>query len=138
MYSFEFAGYIGPKWAKTFYLQSSCIWNTYLLINKSQLNNDINNKEKFQKMRIPLFMLYSKFFCGYHTNPRLATLRDFAEVWIEFRSFLQFLFMREITKTGHLNCRVPLWKRKFKDFETGCSLFDNFFLHQKSNPTDSN
>ena len=40
-------------------------------INKSQLNNDVKGKEGLQKMQIPLFMFYSKFLCGRHTNPKL-------------------------------------------------------------------
>ena len=78
----------------------------YTRINKSQLNNDVNSKVSFQKMRIPLFTLYSKFLCGCHANPRLAILRDFAEVCIEFWSFLQSLLLRESTKRGRLNFRV--------------------------------
>ena len=80
-------------------------------------------------MRIPLFMLYSKFVCGRQTNPRLAILRDFAEKCIEFRSFLQSSLLRESTKKGRLNFQVSLWKRKFKDFETRSGIFNNFFLH---------
>ena len=78
-------------------------------------------------MEIPLFMLYSRFFCGCHTNSRLSILRDFAEMHIEFQSFLQSSLLGESAKKGHLNFRVSLRKRKFKDFETRHSLFDNFF-----------
>ena len=114
-----------------------------MLIIKSQLSNDVKSIKKFskkkkKKIRIPLFMLYSTFFCGCHMNQRLAILRDFAEVCIEFRSFLQSLLLRESTKKGRLNFRVSLWERKFKDIETRRSLFYNFFLHQKSNATDQN
>lgn len=43
-----------------------------MLINKSQLNTKgVNSKVNFQKMLIPLFMIYSKFF------------RDFAEGCID-------------------------------------------------------
>ena len=68
-------------------------------------------------------MLYSKFLCGRHKNQRLATLRDFAEVCIEFRGFLQSSLLRKSTKKGRLNFRVSLWKKKFKDFKTRGSLF---------------
>ena len=51
-------------------------------------------------------MLYSKFLCGRHKNQRLATLRDFAEVCIEFRGFLQSSLLRKSTKKGRLNFRV--------------------------------
>ena len=50
-----------------------------MLIIKSQLNNDVNCNGNFQKKRIPLFMFNSKCPCGYHTNPKLAILQDFAE-----------------------------------------------------------
>ena len=101
----------------------------YVLINKSQLNNGVNSKVNFQKMRILLFMFYSQVFCGRHMNPRLAILRDFSEVCIEFRSFLQFWLSRESTEKGRLNFLVTLWKRIFKDFKTRRSLSDNLFLN---------
>ena len=63
-------------------------------------------------MRIPLFMFYSKFVCGHHTNPRRTILRDFAEVYIKFRSLLQSSLSSESIKKGRLNFRVSLWKRK--------------------------
>ena len=69
-------GDIGLKWFKIFYLQSSCVANTYVLISKSQLNNDVNSKENFQKMWISSSMFYLKFFCGRHTNPGLGILPE--------------------------------------------------------------
>ena len=83
-------------------------------------------------------MLYSKFLCDLHTNPRFAILRDVAEVCIEFRRILQSSLLRERIEKGRLNFRVSLSKRKFKDFEARRSLFDNVFLHQKSNATVQN
>ena len=83
-------------------------------------------------------MVYSKFLCGRHTNPRFAILRDVAKLCVEFRRILQSSLLRESTKKGGLNFRVSPWKRKFKDFEARRSLFDNFFLHQKSNTTVQN
>ena len=77
VYSFDFEGDIGLKCES--YLPSSSMWNIYVLIIKSQLSNDVNCNVKFQKMRIPLFMFYSIFPWGYHTNPKFAILRDFAE-----------------------------------------------------------
>ena len=50
----------------------------YICAN-SQLNYDVNSKVNFQKTRIPLFMLYSKFLCGSQKNQQLQ-LPDFAEV----------------------------------------------------------
>ena len=44
-----------------------------MLISKSQLNNIVNDKINFQKKQIPLFMFYSKFSGGRHTNPKLAS-----------------------------------------------------------------
>ena len=81
-------------------------------------------------MWIPLFMLYSKFLFGRHTNPQLAMLQDFAEVRIDFRNFLKSSLLRESTKKVHLNFRVSLWKRKFKDFDIRRS-FSNIFLASK-------
>ena len=75
----------------------------------------------------PLFTLYSKFLCGRHTKPPLAILRDFAEVRIEFRSFLQSSLLRESTEKFRLNFRVSFLERKFKNFEIRHSLFDNTF-----------
>ena len=40
----------------------------YVLINKSQLNNNVNSEVNFQKMRIPLFMLYSKLVWSSHVS----------------------------------------------------------------------
>ena len=81
----------------------------------------------FQKMWIPLFMLYSKFLFGRHTNPQRAMLQDFAEVRIDFRNFLKSSLLRESTKKVHLNFRVSLWKRKFKDFDIRRSFSNIFF-----------
>ena len=89
-------------------LTNLCILNMYVLINKSQLNCNVNSKVNFQKMRVLLFMLYSKFLCGRHTNTQLAVLRDFAEVCIEFS---QSSLMGESTKKGRLNFWASLWKR---------------------------
>ena len=86
-------------------------------------------------MQIPLFMLYSKSFCGCHTKPLLAILRDFAEVYIEFQNFLRSSLLGESAKSVCLNFRVSLWKRNFQDFGARRSLFDNLFLRQKSNAT---
>ena len=80
VYSFNFEGDIGLKCES--YLPSSSMWNIYVLVIKSHLSNDVNFNFKFQKMRIPLFMFYSIFPWGYHTNPKFAILRDFAEEWI--------------------------------------------------------
>ena len=66
----------------------------YVLINKSQLNNDVNSKVIFQKMRIPLFMFYLKFSCGHHTNPKLSILWDFAAGFLSTYSFFSFFTMR--------------------------------------------
>ena len=77
VYSFDFEGDIGLKCES--YLASSSMWNIYVLIIKSQLSNDVNCNVKFQKMRIPLFMFYSIFPWGYHTNQKFAILQDFAE-----------------------------------------------------------
>ena len=64
--------------------------------------NDVNSKVNFQKMRSPLFMFYSKFLFGHHTNPRLAILRDFAEVCIEFRSLLRESSPKTLTEFSSL------------------------------------
>ena len=79
-YSFDSEEDMGLKCES--YLPSSSMSNIYVLIIKSQLSNDVNCNVKFQKMRIPLFMFYSIFPWGYHTNPKFAILRDFAEEWI--------------------------------------------------------
>ena len=65
--------------------------NIYLLTNKSQLNNYVNIKANFQKMRIPLFMIYSNLSCGRRTNPKFVILTDFAERRIETILFSCFL-----------------------------------------------
>ena len=49
VYSFEFEGDIGLKWAKMLYLKSSCMPVIYVLIKKSQLYNGVNSKLNFQK-----------------------------------------------------------------------------------------
>ena len=49
VYTFEFVEIIGLNLVKILYLQNSCKWNMYVLINKCQLNNDINNKVSIQK-----------------------------------------------------------------------------------------
>ena len=77
LYSFDFEGDIGLKCES--YLPSSSMWNIYVLVIKSHLSNDVNFNFKFQKMRIPLFMFYSIFPWGYHTNQKFAILQDFAE-----------------------------------------------------------
>ena len=77
--SFKFEKNIGLKWVKILYLQSSCMQDVNVLINKSQLNKHINSKVNFQKMWIPLFMSYSKFVCSCHMNPGLTILWDFAK-----------------------------------------------------------
>ena len=119
-------GDIGLKWFKIFYLQSSCVANTYVLISKSQLNNDVNSKENFQKMWISSSMFYLKFFCGRHTNPGLGILPELCRSVYQVSEFLQSSLLRESTKHGRLNFRVSLWKRKSKDFETRSSLYDIF------------
>ena len=75
-------------------------------------------------MRIPLFIFYSKFLCGHHTNPRLTILRDFAEVCNKFWSLLQSSLSSESIKKGRLNFRVSLWKRNLV-----CLIY--FFLTSK-------
>ena len=93
----------------------------------------------FQKMWIPFFMLYSKFLCGRHINPHLALLQDFAEVRIDFRNFLKSLLLRESTKKVHLNFRVSLWKRKFKDFDIRRSFSDIFLdIKNRTRQTKTN
>ena len=77
LYSFDFEGDIGLKCES--YLPSSSVWNIRVQIIKSDLSNDVNFNFKFQKMRIPLFMFYSIFPWGYHTNPKFAILGDFTE-----------------------------------------------------------
>ena len=77
LYSFDFEGDIGLKCES--YLPSSSVWNIRVQIIKSDLSNDVNFNFKFQKMRIPLFMFYSIFPWGYHTNQKFAILRDFTE-----------------------------------------------------------
>ena len=42
-----------------------------MLINKSQLSNDVNNKVNFQKIWIPFLMFYLKFLSSRHTKPKL-------------------------------------------------------------------
>lgn len=79
VYSFESEGKIGLKWVTIFYFQSSCMRNKYVLVNKSQLNNHVSSKVNLIKIRIPLFLFYSKFLCARQTNPNLTNLRDFAE-----------------------------------------------------------
>ena len=37
-----------------------------------------------QTMQIPLFMFYSTFPCGYHTNPKLAILLDFVVAFADW------------------------------------------------------
>ena len=54
-----------------------------MLIDKYQLNNCINSEVNFQKMQIPVFMLYSKLLCKGHTIPKLEILQSFAEWSIE-------------------------------------------------------
>ena len=51
------------------------MWNKFVLISKFQLNNDVNSKVNFRKMRVPLLCFTQKFY----TNPKLTILRDFAE-----------------------------------------------------------
>ena len=77
LYSFDFEGDIGLKCES--YLPSSSMWNIYVLVIKSHLSNDVNFNFKFQKMRISLFMFYSIFPWGYHTNMKFAISQDFAE-----------------------------------------------------------
>ena len=50
--SFEYEGDSGLKRFKILYLQSSYMWNMYVLINKSQLNNDVNSQVHFP-LQIP-------------------------------------------------------------------------------------
>ena len=47
-------------------------------------------------------------------NPRFPILRDFAEVRIEFRNFLQSLLLRESIIKARLNFRVSLLKKSIK------------------------
>ena len=90
---------IGLKWFKIFYLQSSCMRNTYVLISKSQLNNDVNSKEKFQKMWISSFMFYLKFFCGCHTNPGLGILPELCRIVYQVSEFFTiFIIERKYQK----------------------------------------
>ena len=76
-------------------------------------------------MRIPLFMFYSKFLFGHHTNPRLTILRDFAEVSVKFRSLLQSSLSSESIKKGSTEFSSLTLENKV-------SLFGIFFLHQNS------
>ena len=69
--------------------------NMYVLVNRSQLDNDVNTKASFQKMRIPFYMIYLKFLCGRHIIQGLVVLPDFAEVCIKFPSFLQSSLLTE-------------------------------------------
>ena len=63
--SFELEGYIGIKCVKILYLQSSCLWNMYVLINKSQINKSgVNSKVDFEKLQTSVIMCYSKFTWG--------------------------------------------------------------------------
>ena len=50
----------------------------YVLISKSQLNSDINNKVNFRKMQIPFFALYSKFS---FVVTRIQNLRFYGTLW---------------------------------------------------------
>ena len=88
-------------------------------------------------MRIPLFMFYSKFLFGHHTNPRLTILRDFAEVSVKFRSLLQSSLSSESIKKSRLNFRVSLWKTKLV-----CLVFFSYIkirlLQAKTNDCFSN
>ena len=92
--SFELEGYIGIKCVKILYLQSSCLWNMYVLINKSQTNkNGVNSKADFEKLQTSVIMCYSKFTWGRHTNPKLAILPNLAEGCISVFFFVFFSFI---------------------------------------------
>ena len=53
---------------------------TYMCYSKNlNSNNNVDSNVNFQKIHIPLFLFYSKFLYGRHTNLKLAILREFAE-----------------------------------------------------------
>ena len=60
-YATEIEWSSGLKLVKVLYLQRSCMSDVFLLINKSQLNNNVNSKMNFKQMQILLFMFHSDF-----------------------------------------------------------------------------
>ena len=62
------------------------MWNMYVRIIKSQLN-DVHYNGKFSDNAnsiVYVLLFYSTSPCGYHTNPKLAILQDFAVAFADW------------------------------------------------------
>ena len=89
-------------------------------------------------MQIPLFMFYSKFSCGCHTNPELAILRDFAEGFIDMLYKLAEAigkrFLRkncfEKFRTMHKKTRLSESAFKFRRFPMKLAKFPKYLFYR--------